>query len=80
MAISSATRYGDIESNPGPGSDSGVRVLYSNNHCLHANLVELAVAISDYGVLVCAESKVSDRRQLSIRALYPWLWLPPTEA
>ena len=56
---------GDIESNPGPGSDRRVRVLYSNIHGLHSNLDKLAVAESDYDVFVCAESKVSDRRHLS---------------
>ena len=35
---------GDIESNPGPGSDRRVRVLYSNIRDLHASLDELAVA------------------------------------
>ena len=57
---------GDIESNPGPGYDRRVRVLDSNIRGLHhAILDELAVAGSDYDVLVCAESKVSDRRYLS---------------
>ena len=55
---------GDIVSNPGPGSDRRVRVLYYNIRRLHANLDELAVAGSDYDVLVCAKSKVSDRRHL----------------
>ena len=56
---------GDIESNPGPGSDRRVRVLYSNIRGHHDNLNELAVAGSDYDALICAESKVSDRRHLS---------------
>ena len=56
---------GDIESNTGPGSDRKVRVLYSNIRGLNANLDELAVPGSNYYVLVCAESKVSDRRHLS---------------
>ena len=56
---------GDIESNPGPGSDSRVLVLFSNIPSLHANLDELAVAGSDYDVLLCAESKVSDRAAIS---------------
>ena len=56
---------GDIESNPDPGSDWRVGVIYSYIRGRHANLDELAVAGSDYGVLVCAESKVSDRRHLS---------------
>ena len=51
-------------SNPGPGSDKRVRVLQSNSRGLRANLDESAVAGSDYCVLVCAESKVSDLRHL----------------
>ena len=51
---------GDIESNPGPSSDRRVRVLFSNIRGPHAHLDELAVSASDYDVLVCAESKVSD--------------------
>ena len=48
-----------------PGSDMRVRILYSNIPCLHANLDELAEAGSDYDVLLCAESKISDRCHLS---------------
>ena len=55
----------DVALNPCPGSDKSVRVLYSNIRGLDANLVELAVAGSDYDVLVCAESKVSARCHLS---------------
>ena len=54
----------DIDSNPGPGSNRRVQVLYSNISGLHANLDELAVAGSDY-VLVCDESTVCDRCNLS---------------
>ena len=56
---------GNVESNLGLGSDTRIRVLYSNIRGLHVNLVELAVAGSDYDVLICAEFKVSDRRHLS---------------
>ena len=42
---------GDVESNPGPGSDRWVRVPYFNIRGLHANLDQLAVAGSDYDVL-----------------------------
>ena len=56
---------GNIESNLGPGSDRRVRVLYSSIRVLHANLDELAVAESDYGVLVCAVPKISDPLYLS---------------
>ena len=57
--------FGDVESNPGPGSDKRGCVLYSNIRGLHANLDELAVAGLDFDVLVCAESKVLDRNHLS---------------
>ena len=55
----------DIESNPCQGSNSRVRVLYSNIRGLHANLDKLVVAGSGYDVLVCAESNVSDWRHLT---------------
>ena len=67
--------HGDVESYPGRGFDKRVRVLYSNIRGLHANLDELAVAVSDYDILVRAKSKVSDRRHLS-EVPYPRLWLP----
>ena len=56
---------GDIESNPGQCSDTRVQGLYSNIRGLHANLDEFAVAGSDYDILVCSESKVSDHLHLS---------------
>ena len=56
---------GNIESNPGPGTDRWIRVFSSNIRGLHVNLDELAVAGPDYDVLVCADSKVSDRRHFS---------------
>ena len=40
-------------SNPGPVSDKSVQVLYSNILGLHANLDQLAVAVSDYDSLKC---------------------------
>ena len=54
---------GNVESNPAPGSDK--EGSDSNIRGLHANLVKLAVTGSDFDILVCAESKVSDRRHLS---------------
>ena len=56
---------GDVESNPGRGSNKKIRALYSKIRGLHANFDELAVAGSDYDVLVCAESKFYDPRRLS---------------
>ena len=51
---------GVVESNPGPGSDKKFRfkTLKTSIRGLHANFDELAVAGSDYDVLVFAESKV----------------------
>ena len=69
---------GDIVSNPGPGPGRRVRFIYSNIRGLHANFGELDVAGSDYDILVCAESKVSDRRHLSELRI-PFLYFPPTE-
>ena len=57
--------YVVIESNPGPDSVRRVRVLYSNIRILHATLEELTVAGSSYDVLVCAGSRVFNRRYLS---------------
>ena len=67
---------GDVESIPGPCSDKRVRVLYSNIRGIHANLDELAVAQSDYDVLVCAESKVFEPP--SLRATYPIALVAPS--
>ena len=63
--VAFAVDCGDVELYPGPSSDKRVRVLYSNNRSLHSNLHELAVAGSDYYVLVFAESKVSACCRLS---------------
>ena len=78
---------GDIESNPGPGSGRWVLVLYSSIRGFHENLDELAAVGSDYDVLVCAESKASNRRSpplfltLRVTTLVPFVaLLPPTEA
>ena len=56
---------GDVESNPGHDAGRGARVLYANIRGLHANLTELGIVGSKFDVMVCAETKVSDRRHLS---------------
>ena len=76
MSVAFAVDCGAVESNPSPGSDKRVRVLYSNNRGLYANLDELAVAGSDCDILVCAESKVSDRRHLSELRIPPIFCCP----
>ena len=57
---------GDVESNPGPGSDKRVLFFYSNIRGHRVNLDELAVAGLDYDVLVCDESNISDRSHISV--------------
>ena len=53
---------------------------YVNIRGLRANLDELAVAGSDYDVLVYAESKVSDRRHLSESVLQALVAPTPADA
>ena len=62
---------GDIESILGPSSDRSIRVLYSNICGLHADLDELAVAGSNYGVSVFA---AISRSSVSLALV------PPTKA
>ena len=69
---------GDIESNPGIGSDGMVRVLYSNIRGLHDNLDDLGEAGSNFDVLVRANLKsliaAISQSSLSLAGV------PPTEA
>ena len=55
---------GDVELNPGP-RPRDIRILYANIRGLHANLSELSVAGSNFDILLCSETLVSDRRHLS---------------
>ena len=56
-----------METNPGPGRPvPGVcRILCSNVRDLSRNLNDLTVASSQYDLLLCSETLVSDRRHLS---------------
>ena len=60
-------RFPDVETNPGrrrpvPGA---CRILCSNVWGLSKNLSDVTVASSQYDLLLCSETLVSDRRHIS---------------
>ena len=55
---------GNIHQNPGP-HDQFCRVLYSNIRGLNKNLHELSILSTDYDIICCAETLVSDMRHVS---------------
>ena len=60
-------RFPDVETNPGlrrpvPGA---YRILCSNVRGLSKNLSDVTVASSQYDLLLCSETLVSDRRHIS---------------
>ena len=52
----------DVETNPGPRRPvpAVCRILCSNARCLAGNLSDLTVASSQYDILLCSETFVSD--------------------
>ena len=61
-------QFPDVETNPGfrrpvPGDDC--RILCSNVRGLSKNLSDVSVASSQYNLLLCSETLVSDRCQIS---------------
>ena len=57
----------DVETNPGPRCPvpAVCRILCSNVRGLAANLSDLTVASSQYDILLCSETLVSDMRHVS---------------
>ena len=57
----------DVETNPGPQRPvpAVCRILLSNVRCLAGNLSDLTVASSQYDILFCSETLVSDMRHVS---------------
>ena len=55
----------DVETNPGPHCPAPAvcRILWSNVRGLARNLSDLTVASSQYDILLCSETLVSDMRQ-----------------
>ena len=66
-----------ISSNPGPRRPvaASCRILCSNVRGLSGNLSDLAVASSQYDILLCSETLVSDLRHVS-ELLVPGFGLP----
>ena len=60
-------RFLDVETNPGPRHPvpAVCRILCSNVRGLAGNLSDLAVASSQYDILLCSETLVSDMRHVS---------------
>ena len=60
-------RFLDAETNPGPRSSvpAVCRILRSNVRGLAGNLSDLSVASSQYDILLCSETSVSDMRHVS---------------
>ena len=61
-------RFLDVETNPGPRRPASAvcRILYSNVWGLAGNLGDLTVASSQYYILLCPETLVSDMRDVSV--------------
>ena len=70
-------RFLDVETNPGPRCPvPGVcRIVCSNVRGLAANLTDLTVASSQYDILLCSETLVSDMRHVS-KVLVPGFGRP----
>ena len=60
-------RFLDVETNPGPRRPvlAVCRILCSNVRGLAGNLSDLTVASSQYDILLCSETLVSDMRHVS---------------
>ena len=60
-------RFPDVETNPGPRRPvpGTCRILCSNVRGLSKNLSDVTVASSQYDMLLCSETLVSDRHHMS---------------
>ena len=60
-------RFLDVEANPGPRRPvpAVCRILCSNVRSLAGNLCDLPMASSQYDILLCSETLVSDMRHVS---------------
>ena len=70
-------RFPDVETNSGPRLPvpAVCRILCSNVRGLSRNLSDLSVASSQFDILLCSETLVSDMRQVS-ELLVSVLWSP----
>ena len=69
-------RFLDVETNPGPWRPvpDVCRILCSNVRGLAGNLSDLTVASSQYDILLCSETFVSDMRHVSELLELPVEW------
>ena len=60
-------RFPDVETNPGPRRPvpAVCRILCSNVRGLYRNISDLSVASSQFDILLCSETLVSDMRHVS---------------
>ena len=59
-------QFSDVDVNPGPRAvPQCCRVMLTNINVLHGNRDELAIAATKFGVVACADTKVSDRTHVS---------------
>ena len=60
-------RFPDVETNPGPRRPvpGACRILCGDVWGLSMNLNDVTVALSQYDLLLCSETLVSDRRHIS---------------
>ena len=71
-------RIPDVETNPGPRRSvaASCRILCSNVRGLSGNLSDLAVASSQYDILLCSETLDSDLRHVSELLIPGWFGRP----
>ena len=71
-------RFPDVETNPGPRRPvaASCRILCSNARDLSGNLSDLALASSQYDILLCSETLVSDLRHVSELLVPAWVRSP----
>ena len=70
-------RFPDVETNRGPWRPvpTVCRLLCTNVHGLAGNLSDLTVASSQYDILLCSETLVSDMGH-GLELLVPGIWSP----
>ena len=70
-------RFLDVETNPGPRRpvNAVCRILGSNERGMAGNLSDLTVASSQYDIMLCSETLVSDMRHM-FKVLVPGFCRP----
>ena len=58
-------RAGDIHPNPGPHNNNFCRVMYANIRGLKSNIQELTLSSTNFDIIFCSETLVSELRHVS---------------